>query len=107
MPQPRFRDSFLNLILPTASRGVVRPNFVDERGRLKGLVQTFLIIIAGHKIIVDPGVGNGKRRVAVPGWDNLQTNFLDRLRATGGELDGIDYVVNTHLHFDHVAGTRS
>jgi len=80
----------------------LRPNFVNESGRLRGLVQAFLIIIAGHKIIVDPGVGNGKKRVAVRGWDNLQTNFLKRLQAAAGDLDGIDYVVNTHLHFDHV-----
>jgi glyoxylase-like metal-dependent hydrolase (beta-lactamase superfamily II) len=80
----------------------LRPNFVNESGLLRGLVQGFLIIIASHKIIVDPGVGNGKERVAVQGWDNLQTNFLERLQAAAGGLDDIDYVVNTHLHFDHV-----
>ena len=78
------------------------PDFVDRTGRLRGMVQAFLIVIAGQKIIVDPGVGNGKKRTAVPGWDNLQTNFLDRLQAAGAELSGIEYVVNTHLHFDHV-----
>jgi glyoxylase-like metal-dependent hydrolase (beta-lactamase superfamily II) len=66
------------------------------------LVQAFVILIAGHAIMVDSGVGNGKRRVAVPGWDNLQTDFLSRLQATGVALGDIDYVVNTHLHFDHV-----
>jgi glyoxylase-like metal-dependent hydrolase (beta-lactamase superfamily II) len=39
---------------------------------------------------------------AVPGWDNLHTDFLDRLDATGVEPHGIDHVLNTHLHFDHV-----
>jgi glyoxylase-like metal-dependent hydrolase (beta-lactamase superfamily II) len=78
------------------------PNFVDERGRLKGLVQAFLIMIADQTIIVDPGVGNGKTRTGVPGWDNMHTDFLDRLRSTGVEPDEIDFVVNTHLHFDHV-----
>jgi glyoxylase-like metal-dependent hydrolase (beta-lactamase superfamily II) len=78
------------------------PNFIDEVGRLRGLVQAFLIMIGSRVIIVDPGVGNGKRRTAVPGWDNLRTDFLDRLRAAGVERSGIDYVVNTHLHFDHV-----
>jgi glyoxylase-like metal-dependent hydrolase (beta-lactamase superfamily II) len=78
------------------------PNFVDETGRLKGLVQAFLIMIGGQTIIVDPGVGNGKRRTAVPGWNNMHTDFLDRLRGTGVEPNEIDFVVNTHLHFDHV-----
>jgi glyoxylase-like metal-dependent hydrolase (beta-lactamase superfamily II) len=40
--------------------------------------------------------------LAVPGWNNMHTKFLDRLRSTGVEPDGINYAVNTHLHFDHV-----
>jgi glyoxylase-like metal-dependent hydrolase (beta-lactamase superfamily II) len=78
------------------------PDFVDQTGRLRGMVQAFLIMIDGQAITVDPGVGNGKRRTAVPGWDNLHTDFLDRLDAAGVEPDGIDHVLNTHLHFDHV-----
>jgi glyoxylase-like metal-dependent hydrolase (beta-lactamase superfamily II) len=78
------------------------PDFVDGTGRLRGMVQAFLIVSRDQKIIVDSGVGNRKKRTPVPGWDNLQTTFLDRLQAGGAELSGIDYVVNTHLHFDHV-----
>jgi glyoxylase-like metal-dependent hydrolase (beta-lactamase superfamily II) len=80
----------------------LRPDFVDDAGRLRGLVQAFVVLIDGHKIIVDPGVGNEKRRVAVPGWGDLRTNFLDRLNAADVAPDEVDYVVNTHLHFDHV-----
>jgi glyoxylase-like metal-dependent hydrolase (beta-lactamase superfamily II) len=36
---------------------------------------------------------------------NMHTDFLDRLRGTGVEPDEIEFVVNTHLHFDHVGGT--
>ena len=71
------------------------PDFVDETGRLRGMVQAFLITIGGQLIIVDPGVGNGKRRVAVPGWNNLHTDFLGRLRSIGVAPDEIDFVVNT------------
>jgi glyoxylase-like metal-dependent hydrolase (beta-lactamase superfamily II) len=80
----------------------LRPNFVDEAGRLRGLVQAFVILIGAHKIIVDPGVGNRKKRVAVPEWDNLHTGFLDQLQAADVAPDEVDYVLNTHLHFDHV-----
>ena len=52
------------------------PDFVDEDGQLRGLVQAFVIMIADQVIIVDPGVGNGKRRSAVPGWGNLHTDSL-------------------------------
>jgi hypothetical protein len=55
--------------------GWLTPNFIDQTGRLRGMVQAFLITIEGQKILVDPGVGNGKKRVAVPGWDNLRTDF--------------------------------
>jgi hypothetical protein len=41
------------------------PDFVDEDGQLRGLVQAFVIMIADQVIIVDPGVGNGKKRSAV------------------------------------------
>jgi hypothetical protein len=51
------------------------PNFVDETGRLRGMVQAFVIMIAGQVIIVDPGVGNGKKRSAVPEWDKLHTRI--------------------------------
>jgi glyoxylase-like metal-dependent hydrolase (beta-lactamase superfamily II) len=80
----------------------LRPHFVDDTGRLKGLVQAFAVLVGGTSVVVDPGVGNGKQRPAVPGWSNLDTDFLDRLRSTGVDPDSIDYVVNTHLHFDHV-----
>jgi glyoxylase-like metal-dependent hydrolase (beta-lactamase superfamily II) len=80
----------------------LRPHFVDDAGRLKGLVQAFVVLLGGVTVIVDPGVGNGKQRPAVPGWSDLDTDFLDRMRTTGVDPDSVDYVVNTHLHFDHV-----
>jgi glyoxylase-like metal-dependent hydrolase (beta-lactamase superfamily II) len=80
----------------------LRPDFVDDAGRPRGLVQAFVILIAGYTIMVDPGVGNGKRRSAVPGWDDLHTDFISRLQATGAAPGEVDYVLDTHLHFDHV-----
>ena len=56
------------------------PRYIDETGRLKGSVQAFVVLIAGKVIIVDPGVGNEKNRTAVPGWNDLHTDFLDRPR---------------------------
>ena len=80
----------------------LQPNFVDDTGRLKGQVQAFLIVAPGKVILVDPGIGNGKKRVVVPAWKDLHTDFLGGLRSTGFGPGDVDYVVNTHLHFDHV-----
>jgi glyoxylase-like metal-dependent hydrolase (beta-lactamase superfamily II) len=82
--------------------GWLTPHFVDGTGGLRGVVQAFVITIGGKTIVVDPGVGNSKHRTAVPGWGNLQTDFLHRLRASGVDPTEVDYVVDTHLHFDHV-----
>lgn len=78
------------------------PHFVNETGGLTGLVQIFLVLIAGQVIIVDSGVGNGKSRTAIAAWNDLRNDFLDELAGVGIAPDDVDYVVNTHLHFDHV-----
>jgi glyoxylase-like metal-dependent hydrolase (beta-lactamase superfamily II) len=78
------------------------PSFATADGRLRGSIQAFLVAIGDLWILVDPGVGNHKLRTAVAGWDDLHTDFLDRLQAALPDLGSIAYVVNTHLHFDHV-----
>ena len=78
------------------------PNFADSEGNLKAHVQSFLIQDSGKNIIVDTCNGNGKERTDIQDWGKLQTNFLDKLRVLGVEPEDIDYVLCTHLHFDHV-----
>jgi glyoxylase-like metal-dependent hydrolase (beta-lactamase superfamily II) len=78
------------------------PRFMDSRGHLRGLVQGFLVRTDGVMIVVDPGVGNGKQRTVVPEWNDMHTPFLDQIRTVGADPDRVDYVINTHLHFDHV-----
>lgn len=78
------------------------PNFADEDGNLKALVQSFLIKSKGKNILVDTCNGNAKNRPTCPEWGNLNTYFLKRLNNTGVNESEIDIVVSTHLHFDHV-----
>ena len=80
----------------------LRPDFVDDAGRPRGLVQAFVILIAGYTIMVDPGVGNGKRRSQSRDGTTCTQTFISRLQATGAAPGEVDYVVDTHLHFDHV-----
>lgn len=78
------------------------PNFADENGNLKALVQGFLIKSESKNILVDMCNGNGKNRPTCPDWGNLNTNFLERLNKLGIDESDINIVVSTHLHFDHV-----
>lgn len=95
-------------VIPSATKENIakipwlKPHFTDENNVLKALVQAFVIETPVHRILVDPCVGNGKMRMNIPSWGNLQTDFLTRLEKQGFRRDSIDRVLCTHLHFDHV-----
>lgn len=84
-----------------ARHGWLVPDYADDAGRLTFRVQAFVLELHGRNIVVDPCVGNGKRR-ALSSWNNKQTPFLDRFQAAGFAPGAIDTVIHTHLHADHV-----
>ncbi len=45
--------------------------------------------------------GNNKKRT-IPAFDGLNEPFLERLAAFGVSPESVDYVLQTHLHSDHV-----
>lgn len=66
-------------------------------------IQTFAFRHRGKLVLVDTGAGNAKPRAPeFPGFDMLDTPFLQRLRAAGIEPAEVDFVFCTHLHVDHV-----
>ncbi len=82
--------------------GWLRPDFADERGRLKMSIHALVVETPDRRIIVDTCLGNDKENRRIPSWNRLQTSFLDDLAAAGYRPDSIDTVVCTHLHVDHV-----
>ncbi len=82
----------------------LHPSFVSHGGRLRAAVQVFVVVLPTATIVIDPGVGNGKRRTVVSDWNDLHTTVLDQMLAAGVDPAAVDYVINTHLHFDHVGG---
>ena len=78
------------------------PDYADENGILKALVQCFLIKSQGKYILVDTCNGNNKNRPSMPEWGNLKIKFIEKLNKIGIVPSDVDYVVCTHLHFDHV-----
>lgn len=80
----------------------LKPHFIGEKGNLNAQVQSFLIKSKGKNLLIDTCNGNDKNRPNVPAWGNLKSNFLIRFEDFGVTPDQIDFVVCTHLHFDHV-----
>jgi len=97
----------MSQIIPDATRDRVKdipwmyPHFADENGRMRGSIHALIIETPDRTIVVDTCVGNDKDR-GNKAWNQLQTTFLDDLANAGYDLDGVDNVLCTHLHVDHV-----
>jgi glyoxylase-like metal-dependent hydrolase (beta-lactamase superfamily II) len=77
------------------------PDFADEHGNIAMSIQAFVVEAGGRTIVVDPCVGNGKT-LTMPFWNQQSWPFWERFEAAGFTADGVDLVVHTHLHADHV-----
>ncbi len=82
------------------------PDHADDAGNVSLRVQAFVVEVGGRTIVVDPCVGNGRRRT-LPFWSMQEWPFMERFESAGFDVDAVDAVVHTHLHADHVGwGTR-
>ena len=77
------------------------PDYADEQGNITLRVQAIVIETGSRRVLVDPCVGNGKKR-PLPFWNEMSWPFLERFADAGFEVASIDTVVHTHLHADHV-----
>ena len=78
------------------------PHFVSEDDTtLKLSVHALLVDAPGLRLVVDTCVGNDRPR-EITGGLPLATPFLQHLAGVGWSREGVDAVVCTHLHTDHV-----
>ena len=77
------------------------PSATDDGGGIRLSVHSFVVDIAGTRVVIDTGIGNGKVR-DTPGWNNLDSDYLLRLGAAGFHPESVELVINTHIHPDHV-----
>jgi glyoxylase-like metal-dependent hydrolase (beta-lactamase superfamily II) len=78
------------------------PDFVrPEDGALRVSIHALLVEAPGLRLVVDTCIGNDKPRGLV-GNRPLATNFLQQMKDAGWSREGVDLVLCTHLHVDHV-----
>jgi glyoxylase-like metal-dependent hydrolase (beta-lactamase superfamily II) len=74
-----------------------------DSGNIILTIQAFLVRTPYHTIVIDTCVGDHKPRPHRPNWHMTKLNtFLPRLAAAGVSPADVDYVMCTHLHWDHV-----
>lgn len=66
------------------------PEYADADFNMKIITQSYLIKSQGKNILVETGMGD------------QQTLYEENLKLAGCEPEDIDYVLFTHLHYDHV-----
>jgi glyoxylase-like metal-dependent hydrolase (beta-lactamase superfamily II) len=94
--------------IPQATPGELRklpwlyPHFVSHDDSTLNLsVHALLVNAPGLRLVVDTCVGNDRPR-EITGGEPLSTPFLEHLGEVGWSRDGVDAVICTHLHCDHV-----
>ena len=77
------------------------PHFIDSENHYQLTVRALLIESCGKRIMVDTCLGEHITPFDTM-FDPIAHDFLERLSAAGFARDSIDYVMCTHLHYDHV-----
>lgn len=79
------------------------PDLIEPgAGRLMLSFHCFVVRTPRHTILIDTCAGNDKQRPGRDRWHMLQTAFLRDLESAGVPAASVDYVLCTHLHWDHV-----
>ncbi len=77
----------------------LKPHFMNDEGQIVLSIHALVVESRGKTIVVDTCMGNDRPLPMDIG--PLQTNFLSELE-TVVQREQVDYVLCTHLHFDHV-----
>jgi glyoxylase-like metal-dependent hydrolase (beta-lactamase superfamily II) len=81
---------------------LVPDHYCAQQDRLVTSVHSWLVRLDGLTILIDSCGGNHKERSWAHRFHQLDTPYLERLRAAGAAPEDVDLVLCTHLHADHV-----
>ncbi len=77
----------------------------DEKNRIKMGLNSLLIKSKDALILVETGAGENLEKKFIDFYSiEREPDLLSSLKAEGFKPEEIDFVVNTHLHFDHCGG---
>src|SRR5215471_3299416 len=91
------------------------PKVVEEHARLLGpsLIEpgtgklifsfhSFVVKTGRHTILIDACIGNDKERPTRPQFHRMKSSYIGDLARVGVKPEDVDFVMCTHLHWDHV-----
>jgi glyoxylase-like metal-dependent hydrolase (beta-lactamase superfamily II) len=84
------------------ARQVVGAGNLTDDDKIILSFHSYILRTGRYNILVDTCCGNEKNRPHRPALSNLNTNYLDTLAAAGMKPEDVDFVMCTHLHWDHV-----
>jgi glyoxylase-like metal-dependent hydrolase (beta-lactamase superfamily II) len=100
-PQDFFPDYDPEVV--RADPALAAPRLIDpESGRLVFSFHSFVVKTGRHTILIDSCLGNDKERPSRPQFHRMRSPFLADLAQVGVKPEEVDYVMCTHLHWDHV-----
>jgi glyoxylase-like metal-dependent hydrolase (beta-lactamase superfamily II) len=100
-PQDFFPD--FNAEALRANPDLTGPRLIDpESGKLVFSFHSFVVKTGHHTILIDSCLGNDKERPSRPQFHRLRSSYLADLAAAGVRPEQVDFVMCTHLHWDHV-----
>lgn len=78
----------------------------DDKNRCSYATNCLLVESAGRRVLIETGNGDkfSAKEKDIYGIDHDQST-AQHLKALGVEPESIDYVIMSHLHFDHSGGT--
>ena len=86
-------------------RAELPPGQITADGRLQMSFQSFVVKTGRHTILIDTCCGNDKERPGRPEFGHLKTDYIATLASAGVKPEQVDFVMCTHLHWDHVGWT--
>ncbi len=101
-PPEQYFAGFEREVLERNLGWLVPNHYVPSENMLITSVHSWLIRTPRHTILLDCCAGNHKDRPWWPRFNQLDTPFLERLRAAGCAPEDVDIVLCTHLHADHI-----